>query len=295
MDNYWKVSVGFVNQENYKVVNEYLLNMKIENKSFHTINNIRYFLQHFFEKQAVTFSSLKSETIQEWFIKNDTGFKKNTIRFHLSALSTFYTFCVEEGYMEKSPIKSRWFPISPKPIPKYLNKEELAKVRRETENFPLRDRAIVEFMVTSGCRIGEVNTLDRAHINLEDRTANVLGKGKKFRQVHFTERAAILIERYLQSREDDNPALFVSSKEIATRLSIRRIGRIFNRIGENVGLPSSLHPHRLRHTFATDLLAKGADLIFIADELGHSDIKTTQIYARLPKQEIIALYRKYMG
>ncbi|MEQ6356890.1 tyrosine-type recombinase/integrase [Lysinibacillus sp. M3] len=96
-------------------------------------------------------------------------------------------------------------------------------------------------------------------------------------------------------RKDDHPVLFISSKKNPTRLSIRRIEKILNRIGKRAELSGSLHPHRLRHTFATELLVKGADLLFIADELGHSDIETTKIYARFPKQEIISMYRRYMG
>src|SRR5438309_797641 len=105
MEKYWQLKIQLPNAENQKTINEYLLSMKLENKSFHTINNIRYFLQNFFKEQEVSFASLTSSDIQKWFITHDKGFSKNTIRFHVSALSTFYAFCVEEGYTEKSPIK----------------------------------------------------------------------------------------------------------------------------------------------------------------------------------------------
>ncbi|WOV88044.1 tyrosine-type recombinase/integrase [Sporosarcina oncorhynchi] len=295
MERYWELKIQLPNAENQKVVNEYLLSLKVANRSFYTINNYRIFYQTFFKEEKASYAALTSDHIQKWLIQNDTGLKKNSIKFHISALSTFYKFCVEEEYIKKSPIKKRWYPRAEKPIPKYLTKEETSKIRRLLEDLPLRDRVIFEFTLTSGCRIGEVHRLDKADIDFENRTTRVGGKGKKIRQVHFSEMTALLLERYLQSRKDDHPALFVTHKEPPTRLSANWVGRSMRNLGEKAELPGSLHPHRLRHTFATVLLAKGADIMFIADELGHSDIKTTQIYARLPKQQIISMYRKYMG
>lgn len=295
MGKYWELKTQLANSENQRVINEYLLSLKIENKSFYTINNLRIFYQRFFKEEKESFSNLKSDYFEKWFLTHTTGLKKNTIRFNLSAISSFYRFCVKEGYVETSPIKAHWFPRSPKPVPKYLDKEEIALIRQQAEKFPLRDRVIVEFLLTSGCRVGEIHTLDKKDVDVEDRIARVTGKGGKIRQVHFSEKTSLLLEKYLQERKDDHPALFVSSKETPTRLSISRIGKVMRQIGKEAELSGSLHPHRLRHTFATELLSKGADLMFIADELGHKDIQTTQIYARLPLRQIISLYRKYMG
>lgn len=295
IEKYWEVKIQLPNLENKRIINEYLLSLKVANQSFHTINNLRYFLQTFFKEQRASFSSLTSDEIQEWLIQHHKGMKENTIKFHISALSTFYAFCVEEDYLDRSPVKLRWFPRCPKPIPKYLGKEEIAKICWKSEKGLLRDRAMLEFFLSSGCRVGEVHLLDRADVDLENRTARVVGKGRKIRQVHFSEKCALLLERYLESRKDNNPALFVASGIISSRISIRWIEKILNRVGEEAGVTGSLHPHRLRHTFATELLAKGADLLFIADELGHSDLKTTQVYANLPDTKVISLYRKYMG
>lgn len=152
-----------------------------------------------------------------------------------------------------------------------------------------------EFLLSSGCRIGEVNKIDQENIDLENRTAIVLGKGKKFRQVHFSVKCALLLERYLEFRKDNEPALFVTLTGGHHRLARDTMRKIIGKMGKEAGLVGSLHPHRLRHTFATELLAKGAELSFISDELGHSNLMTTQIYARLPKREIISMYRRFMG
>ncbi|WP_064093160.1 tyrosine-type recombinase/integrase [Rossellomorea aquimaris] len=190
-------------------------------------------------------------------------------------------------------MKSRWAPRLPQPVPKYVEKRGIAKVRIQTEKKILRDQLLFEFLLSSGCRVAEAQQLDIDDVNLEYRTARITGKGEKIRQVHFTERCAYLFEKYLESHPKNVKAVFISSK--GKRLSKRRIQIIINEIGEEAGVTPRLYPHKLRHTFATELLAKGADLSFIGGELGHSDIATTRIYARLPKKEIISMYRKFMG
>lgn len=295
-ERYWVIQVPFCNDANQAAVSEFLLSLKVANNSKHTINNYRYFLQTFFKDRKELFSNLTSGHIQEWLNQYGKEWKEKTLMHHLNALKSFYAFSVEEGHLEKSPIKSRWFPRLPKPVPKYLDKEEVAKLRQQGEKELLRNRVLVEFLLTSGCRIGEVHQLNRADVDVENRTAIVLGKGKKIRHIHFSEKSALLLEKYLESRKDDNPALFVTNgKGKKKRLSIRWMGTIVNRMGKGTGISGSLHPHRLRHTFATELLAKGAELSFIGDELGHADLKTTQVYANLPKSKIISMYRKYMG
>ena len=292
-EKYWVLTKTLANARNQEVIQEFLVSMKVSNLSEGTIRNYCAFLGGFFQKREETFDSLLSDDILTWLIQHQDKWKERTLHNYLSMLSSFYRFCVEEEYMEKSPIKSRWFPRIPKSIPKYLEKGELAKINQTIEDEKIRNRAIVEFFLVTGCRVGEVYQLDKEHLDFENRTAIVKGKGKKIRTVHFTEKCSMILERYLATRTDKLPYLFVS--KLDTRLGISAIRKIVNRIGESAELISSLHPHRFRHTFATELLAKGASLSFIADELGHEDISITQVYANLPKQEIIRLYRKYMG
>lgn len=165
----------------------------------------------------------------------------------------------------------------------------------ESERSSLRNQTLVEFMLTSGCRVGEVHRLNLEDVDLENRTARVVGKGKKIRNVHFSEKCAVLLERYLEARQEKASFPLFTVKGTGSRLSIPAIRKIMYELGEKAGLSTKLHPHRLRHTFATELLAKGAELSFISDELGHADLGTTQTYARLPNQVIISQYRKYMG
>lgn len=291
-DRYWVLNKRLPNDKNQNVINDFLLSMKVQNFSSETIKYHRYFLQRFFKDREETYDTLEPETIQNWLL-NQKGVKERTMVSYLRHLSTFYHFCVEEGYIERSPIKSRWFPRLPQPIPKFLGKDEIAKVRLQSEKENLRNQVIVEFLLVTGCRIREVHLLNKEDIDFENRSARVLGKGGKIRTVHFTQKCAMLLERYLKNREDDDPALFVTAW--GRRLVIRQLQTIIEKVGKQAELSGSLHPHRFRHTFATELVAKGADLLFIADELGHKSIETTLIYAQLPNQELISMYRRYMG
>lgn len=295
MEKYWELTKSLPNKENEKVVNEFLLHLKLANRSQLTIVHYRRYLERFFGDKEDSFSSLASEQILAWLQTHESHFKASTYRKNLDILSSFYNFCLQESLIDRSPIKRRWFPRIPKPVPKYIEKEDIAKVRQESERISLRNQALVEFMLTSGCRVGEVYKLNLEDVDLENRTARVRGKGKKIRHVHFTDKCAVLLERYLETRQDKpSSPLFVTYRK-GTRLSVRMMQEILYKIGEKANLSTKLYPHRLRHTFATELLAKGAELSFISDELGHADLGTTQIYARLPKKEIISQYRKFMG
>lgn len=287
---YWELTEQLPNKENQLTINEFLGSMKLRNLSEGTMVLYRAILQKFFKDKEEPFYQISSETILEWIMGFAKVFAENTIANYLSALSSFYQFCVAEEYLDKSPIKSYWFPRLSKPVPKYLEKREIVKVRLESEKGLFRNRVIIEFLITTGCRIGEVHQLDKTDVDFENRSARVVGKGKKIRTVHFTENCALLLERYLESREDDHPALFVN--KYGTRFTTDGMRKTIRKMGKQVNIP--LHPHRFRHTFATELLAKGADISFISTELGHNDLESTKVYAQLPERELISMYRKYM-
>jgi len=291
----WEIQIPLPNRENQAVLQEFLISLKVLNYSLETIKSYRHYLQTFFKEETALFSTLSSEYILAWLHTYAEGRKEYSVTNQIHALMAFYHFCVEEDYMEKGPMKSRWYPLLPKPVPKYLGRDDVAKIRQQVEKEPLRNRVLLEFLLTSGCRVGEAHWLNRGDLDLENRTAIVIGKGKKIRQVHFTERCSLLLERYLETRKDQKPALFISSQGKRKRMSIGLMQTTLGRIGKEANLSRSLHPHRLRHTFATDLVAKGADLSFIADELGHSDLKTTQMYTQVQNSTIISMYQKYMG
>ncbi|UZJ79570.1 site-specific tyrosine recombinase/integron integrase [Fictibacillus sp. KU28468] len=296
MEPYWKLTMDLPNKENQKGVENFLMHLKLANRSDVTIINYRRSLENFFRDMEDAYSSISSEQILDWLQKNKSHLKKTSYKSVLAVLSSFYSFCVQESLMEKSPIKRRWFPRLPQSLPKYLEKDEVAKVRQVSEQLSIRDQFIVEFLLSSGCRVGELHRLNLEDVDLENRTARVLGKGKKIRSIHFSERCAVLLEKYLGTRHILNfSSPLIVTRWTGQRLSINGLQTMLTRLGRKAGLDSNLHPHRYRHTFATELLSKGAELSFISDELGHASLSTTQIYARIPNHLILLLYRKFMG
>ena len=179
-------------------------------------------------------------------------------------------------------------------MPKFLNDQEYARVKLVAETLTLRNRALILFLFSSGCRRSEVSNLSIQDVNLETRTAEVKGKGKKIRQVQFSVECALVLKDYLSARVDDSTdALFVTRHGLA--LQPGGIFKITEQLGKKAGLTQSLHPHCCRHTFATNMLARGASLEFIADEMGHADLNTTRIYARIPTEDMMLAYQNKMG
>lgn len=276
------------------IMDEYLLSLKLENKAERTIRNYRWFLERFFSICTLPLNQLTTNEVRKCFLHFTNGKKEKTVDAYLTALSSFLQFCLAEEYIENVIIKKRWRPKIPKSLPKYLSENEFAKVKLTTENSVLRDRALMLFLFSSGCRSSEVSNLSIKDVNLEKRTAEVTGKGKKIRKVHFSEECALVLKDYIHTRicKESDP-LFLSNSD--QRIGPKSIYYITRKIGKKAGLNQSLHPHCCRHTFATNMLARGATIEFIADELGHSNLNTTRIYARILTEDMITSYQNIMG
>jgi len=219
--------------------------------------------------------------------------KEKTINLFISVLSGFFKFSLEEEYIEKVLVKHRWRPKIPSSIPKYLDSYEQARIKIISESMSTRNRAIVEFLFSSGCRRSEVASLNIEDIDLDNRTATVIGKGRKIREVYFSDECAILLKEYLREHKGENPALFINC--FGNRLTGEGIYKITTKLGIKAGLPYKFNPHRTRHSYGYNMMTKGADIQFIGDSLGHSDLNTTRVYTKIPSQDIRDEYDKKMG
>lgn len=293
MDKYWQVENEELAKESQSVLNDFLLTKKLANKSELTIRRYRGFLEKFLSDINKSIKDLTSRDILDYIICKFKEYNDYTTNGYISILSSFFRYCYNEEYIDDMLVKSRWKPKLPKPLPKYLEKAELAKIKLEAEKSSIRDRVIFELLLCTGCRVAEVHGLNIENIDLKNRTARVLGKGKKIRTIFFTEYCSILLGKYLENHPSDTGALFIGRDN--KRISIRTIQRVIKGLGEKACLSNKISPKNLRHTLATVLLSKGASLDFIRTILGHEDIQTTRIYARLPTEQVISLYRRYMG
>jgi site-specific recombinase XerD len=183
---------------------------------------------------------------------------------------------------------------------KFLNLEQIERllIAPDIKKISgLRDKAILESFFSTGLRIAELVELDREQfINLVDKQSlelGIIGKGGHPRTVYFSERALFWIKKYIEKRKDDGKALFIGNKISGNRLASRSIERIVKKYVILAKLPNFVSPHTLRHSFATDLLNKGADLRMIQELLGHKNISTTQIYTHVTSQKLKEVHEKY--
>lgn len=151
---------------------------------------------------------------------------------------------------------------------------------------------MTEFLISTGCRLDEVFKVNKDNINWHEMSLFVVGKGDKERKVYFNTKAKILLKKYLFSREDDNPALFVTSKRPYHRLGKRSIQREFKKIANMAGIEKSIHPHLFRHSFATYKINSGMPMPIIQHLMGHESPATTQIYAQLSEETVKYEYKK---
>lgn len=177
-------------------------------------------------------------------------------------------------------------------VKKPLSPEELEKVRRACERE--RDLAIVEFLYSSAVRVSELAALNRDDISWQSDDVLVLGKGNKEREVYLNASAHYHLKKYLKSRNDDNPALFVGVKSPHNRLTRSGIEDIVKKIGISAGV-EKVHPHRFRRTSATDLLRMGMPIEQVQELLGHTKIETTRIYCTVTREQVRSSHRRYMG
>ncbi len=181
----------------------------------------------------------------------------------------------------------------PKPesrIPKFLTEEEIELLREACDS--TFEKALFEFMYSTGCRIGEVVNLDRNSINFSEQSVIVFGKGKKEREVYFNTWCSIWLKRYLEQRTDDQQALFVTIRA-PHRMSIAQMRYVIKQISKRAGINKSIHPHQLRHSYATTLINNGAPLEVIQNLMGHEKSETTRVYAYLSGHLRRELYKKF--
>jgi len=207
-------------------------------------------------------------------------------------LSSFFSWLEDEDYIIKSPVRRIHKVKTASSIKETYSDEELEKMRDNCEE--LRDLAMIDMLASTGMRVGEMVLLNRNDIDFNERECIVCGKGSKERVVYFDARTKIHLQNYLDSRADDNPALFVSLKAPHERLKIGGIETRLREFGKKLGL-HKVHPHKFRRTLATMAIDKGMPIEQLQQLLGHRKIDTTLQYAMVKQSNVKIAHRKYIG
>ncbi|ADU26058.1 site-specific tyrosine recombinase/integron integrase [Ethanoligenens harbinense] len=206
--------------------------------------------------------------------------------------SSFFGWLEDEDYILKSPVRRIHKIKTEKTIKDTFSDEGLEKLRDACDE--LRDLAMVDLLASTGMRVGELVQLNREDMNFHERECLVLGKGGKERMVYFDARTKIHLRNYLDSRSDDNPALFVSLTSPHERLLIGGVETRIREIGKNAAL-QKVHPHKFRRTLATRAIDKGMPIEQVQRLLGHVKIDTTMHYAMVNQENVKNSHRKFIG
>lgn len=207
-------------------------------------------------------------------------------------LSSFFSWLEDEDHIIKSPVRRIHKVKTVSSIKETYSDEDLEKMRDNCKE--LRDLAIIDMLASTGMRVGEMVLLNRDDINFTERECVVFGKGDKERIVYFDARAKLHVQEYLDSRIDDNPALFVTLKAPHGRIQIGGIEHRLREIGKRLNI-QKVHPHKFRRTLATMAIDKGMPIEQLQRLLGHQRIDTTLQYAMVKQNNVKMAHRKYFG
>ena len=273
----------------------YLGAKRIDGLSDKTLGNYRCNLEMFAARVNKSAAKVTTDDIRGYisYLDETRHLKDTSLQTHINTLRAFFGWLHTEEKIKKNPMsKIKSLKLDKKGARQALTVEELERLRDACKTY--REKALIEFLVSTGCRLSEVAQLRAADLNLADRSVQVTGKGDKDRVVYFSVRARLMVQEYIVQRKGGD-GLFVSNKSPYEPLKPRAIQRIVRSLSERAGLEGRVHPHLLRHTFATHALNGGMDVTVIQRLLGHEDIATTQIYAELNEEGVSSIYAQGMS
>lgn len=224
--------------------------------------------------------------------QGNNGISKVTIDNIRRILSSFFSWLEDEDYILKSPVRRIHKVKTCKTVKETYSDEALEMMRDECDG--IRDLALIDLLASTGMRVGELVKLNRSDIDFQSRECVVLGKGNKQRKVYFDARTKLHLKKYLESREDDNQALFVSLQKPFNRLLISGVEIRLRELGNKLNI-NKVHPHKFRRTLATVAIDKGMPIEQVQQLLGHQSVDTTLQYAMVNQNNVKESHRKYLG
>ena len=269
----------------------FMVTKKIEGRSDATLTLYNIALQDFFEHITKPVDKITSNDIRLYLyeLKERRKLKDITLDSRRCILSSFFTWCHNDGYILKKPM----LPIAPikfEQVPREpFSDVQMENIRKACRSD--RDKAIIETLYATGCRVSELVGLKLSDIDFQNREVKLFGKGKKHRVSYLNARAEVAIENYLKSRKGDSEYLFLSTRKPYDHIKKEAVERIVRNIGSRAEI-NKVFPHRIRHTTATDALDHGMPVTEVQAMLGHEKLDTTMIYAKVRQSNVQYDHRK---
>lgn len=281
-------------KSNLTLKEEFLSAKQVEGCSERSVNYYSSTLDNLIKTLEKPFNQIETEDLRvylsEYQKKNDAS--KQTIDNIRRILSSFFTWLEDEDYILKSPVRRIHKIKTMKQVKETYSDEALERLRDNCKT--IRDLALIDMLASTGMRVGELVKLNRVDVDFVNRECVVLGKGSKERVVYFDARTKLHLQNYLNSRTDDNEALFVSLLEPHNRLEIAGVEIMLRKLGRSLEI-NKVHPHKFRRTLATRAIDKGMPIEQVQKLLGHQKIDTTMEYAIVDQQNVKNSHKKYLS
>lgn len=288
-----------INTEKQKRANIKMLSMFISSKHVEgcSENTLKYYestIEYLFLDLQKDIKDITTNDLRFYLAnyQNKKNSSKVTIDNIRRIFSSFFSWLEDEDYILKSPVRRIHKVRTNTLVKEVLSDENLEMLRDSCSE--IRDLAMIDLLASTGMRVGELVKINRLDIDFHERECVVFGKGNKEREVYFNARTKIHLKRYLDSRTDNNPALFVSLSKPYNRLSISGIEIRLRKLGKKVNI-AKVHPHKFRRTLATMAIDKGMPIEQLQKILGHVKIDTTMHYAMVNQNNVKIAHRKFIS
>lgn len=279
---------GGYDAESKELLTAYLQAKEIEGRSQKTLNRYSYMLEKMITGIGAPITKVTVFHVRTYLMsERKRGLSDASLEGVRSIMSAFFGWLLKEGLIKLNPMANIGTIKCQKQVKEPFSRLEIELIKQACET--CRERAIVSFLQSTGCRIGEVCRLDKEDIDLQTFECKVLGKGNKERIVYFSPVTAMELERYFKERTDSDPCLFAGIKGRLTEQGMRAF---LKRIEKRCGVPN-IHPHRFRRTLATNLIDRGMAIQEVAYILGHDNLNTTMKYVYIEQSNVKSAYQRY--
>lgn len=276
-------------EEQDDLIECYLEAMSVQGRSYKTIRAYKGAIKRLMNEIKVTVRRVTVYHLRSYIAKmKERGLKESTMENQRQVFSSFFGWLFREGLIEKNPVVNLGAIKVPKVQKMIFSEVDMEIMRQSCQN--IRDKAAICFLASTGCRVGELVGINIDSVNLDALECVVTGKGNKQRTVYLDNVTAMFLRNYLETRDDDNQALFVNRYN--KRFNTNGIREMLLRVEKAAGI-QHIHPHKFRRTLATNMAKRGMPIQVIAQILGHDSIETTMKYIVLNNEDVKLKYKQY--